>query len=191
MSEIVDDPENGGSERPRTIIGQFLAHRGVIIIKETREIGALKCEQGKKVAAETLMLATAKGGKKMLGKRFGIRLEALHDDGGTQSAILDYEETEEFCDAIQFLHEAAQRLAPLKTDHTEATFSTKDMIKVGFYQSLEQQQLAFIQVGDRGDFCFFQVASLPSFKKLIEAARSYLLLKGASPAPADHPRDPA
>jgi hypothetical protein len=51
--------------------------------------------------------------------------------------------------------------------------------------------LAFIQVGDRGDFCFFQVASLPSFKKLIEAARSYLLLKGASPAPADHPRDPA
>jgi hypothetical protein len=191
MSEIVADPEDEGSERARTIIGRFLAHRGVIIIKETREIGALKCEQGKKVAAETMMLATAKGSKKMLGKTFGIRLEALHEDGGTQSAVLDYEETEEFCNAIQFLHEAAQRLAPLRTDHTEATFSTKDMIKVGFYQSTEQQQLAFIQLGDRGDFCFFQVASLPSFKKLIEAARSYLLLKGASPAPADHPGDQA
>ena len=191
MSEIVDDPEDGGSERPRTIIGRFLAHRGVIIIKETREIGALKCEQGKKVAAETLMLATAKGSKMRLGKTFGIRLEALHDDGGTQSAVLDYEETEEFCNALYFLHEAALRLAPLKTDHTEATYSTRDMIKVGFYQSTEQEQLAFVQLGDRGDPCFFQVASLPSFKRLIEAARSYLLLKGAGPSPADHPGDPA
>jgi hypothetical protein len=191
MSQTVDDPEDGGPGRPRTIIGQFLAHRGVIIIKETREIGALKCEEGKKVAAETLMLATAKDSKKRLGKTFGIRLEALHDDGGTQSAVLDFEETEEFCNAIQFLYEAAQRLAPLKTDHTEATFATKDMIKVGFYQSTEQQQLAFIQLGDRGDFCFFQVASLPSFKKLIEAARSYLLLKRAGSSPADQPRDQA
>jgi hypothetical protein len=189
MSEIVADSVNGGPERARTIIGQFLAHSGVIIIKETREIGALKCEQGKKVAAETLTLATAKGSKKMLGKTFGIRLEAPLDDGGTQSAVLDYEETEEFSNAIHFLHEAAQRLAPMKLDHTEATFSTRDMIKVGFYQSTEQQQLAFIQLGDRGDFCFFQVSALPSFRKLIEAARSYLVLKGAGPTPADLSRD--
>jgi hypothetical protein len=183
MSEIVADSEERGPERPRTIIGRYLAHRGVIIIKETREIGALKCEQGRKVAAESLMLATARGGQKRLGKTFGIRLEAIHDDGGAQSAVLDYDETEEFCNAIQFLYEASVRLAPLKTDHTEATYSTRDLIKVGFYHSTEQKQLAFLQVGDRGDFCFFQVASLLSFKRLIEAARSYLLLKGAGPAP--------
>ena len=123
MSEIVADSEDRGPERPRTIIGRYLAHRGVIIIKETREIGALKCEQGKKVAAETLMLATARGSQEQLGKTFGIRLESPCDDGGTQSAVLDYDETEEFCNAIQFLYEAALRLAPLKTDHTEATFS--------------------------------------------------------------------
>src|SRR3954447_24421231 len=140
MSEIVADSEDRGSERPRTIIGQFLAHRGVIIIKETREIGALKCEQGRKVSAETLMLATARGSRKRLGKTFGIRLEAIHDDGGTQSAVLDYDETEELCHAVQFLYEASLRLAPLKTDHTEATFSTRDMIKVGFYHSTEQKQ---------------------------------------------------
>jgi hypothetical protein len=189
MCEIVADSEDRGSERPRTIIGQFLAHRGVIIIKETREIGALKCEQGGKVAAETLMLATARGGRQRLGKTFGIRLEAVHDDGGTQSAVLDYDETEEFCNAIQFLYEASLRLAPLKTDHTEATFSTRDLIKIGFYHSTEQKQLAFIQLGERGDFCFFQVASLLSFKRLIEAARTYLLLKGAGPAPAEHAGD--
>jgi hypothetical protein len=185
MSEIMADPEDRSPERPRTIIGRFLAHREVIIIKETREIGALKCERGRKVAAETLMLATARGTRKRLGKTFGIRLEAMHDDGGTQSAVLDYDEAEEFCNALQFLYEASLRLAPLKTDHTEATFSTRDMIKIGFYHSTEQKQLAFIQLGDRGDFCFFQVASLLSFKKLIEAARSYLLLKGAGPASAE------
>ena len=186
MIEIVADSKDQGSDRARTIIGQFLAHRGVIIIKETREIGALKCEQGRKVAAETMTLATAKGSQKMLGKTFGIRLEATLDHGGTRSAVLDFEEAEEFCNAIQFLYEAAQRLAPLKTDHTEATFSTKDLIQIGFYQSTEQQQLAFVQLGDRGDFCFFQVSSLLSFKKLIEAARSYLVIRGAGPTPVDH-----
>jgi hypothetical protein len=191
MSEIVDDPEGGVSERPRTIIGQFLAHRGIIIIKETREIGALECEQGKKVVAETVTLATAKGSKSMLGKTFGVRLGAPLDRGGSGSAVLDFDETEEFCHAVDFLHEAARRLAPLKTDHTEATFSTRDEIQVGSYQSAEQQQLAFIRVGDLGDLCFFQVASLPAFRRLIEAARSYLALKGAGRTPADLPADPA
>jgi hypothetical protein len=191
MSEIAADSGEPGPDRARTTIGQFLAHRGIIIIKETREIGALKCEQGRKVVAETVTLATAKGSKSMLGKTFGIRLEAPLDQGGGGSAVLDFDETEEFCHAVDFLHEAARRLAPLKTDHTEATFSTRDEIQVGFYQSTEQQQLAFIRVGDRGDLCFFQVASLPSFRRLIEAARSYLALKGAGRTPADLPADPA
>ena len=191
MKEAADDLEDRASGRPRTVIGRFLAHRGVIIIKETREIGALKCEQGRRVAAETLMLATVRGSRVRLGKTFGIRLEALDDHGGTQSAVLDYEETEEFCNAIQFLHEAGVRLAPLKTDHTEASFSTKDLIKIGFYQSTDQQQLAFIQLGDSGELCLFQVGSLLSFKKLIEAARAYLLLKGAGSTPADQAEEPA
>jgi hypothetical protein len=191
MSEIVtgSDPEDQGSGRPRTNIGQFLAHRGAILIKETREIGALKCEQGKKVVAETLTVATAKGSARMLGKTFGIRLEAPLDEGGTGSAIVDFDEAEEFSNAIYFLHEAALKLAPLKTDHTEATFSTRDRIQVGFYQSTDQQQLAFIRVGDGGDLCFFPVASLPSLRRLIEAARSYLVLKGAGPPPANLPGD--
>jgi hypothetical protein len=191
MSESVADSEDRGSDRARTAIGQFLTHRGVIIIKETREIGSLKCEQGKKVAAETMTLATAKGSRKMLAKIFGIRLEATLDDGGTRSAVLDFEEAEEFCNALYFLHEAALRLAPLKTDHTEATYSTRDMIQVGFYQSTEQEQLAFVQLGESGDFCFFQVAALLSFKRLIEAARSYLVVRGAGAAPADLPGDRA
>ena len=190
MSETMADPEDRASDQSRTMIGQFLAQSGIIIIKETREIGALKCEEGKKVLAETLTLATAKGSKKMLGKTFGIRLEATLEQGGTRSAVLDFDETEEFCQAIQFLYEAAERLAPLKVDHTEATFSTKDKIQVGFYQSTEQQQLAFVQLGDRGDFCFFQLVSLLSFKRLIEAARSYLVLKGADSRPGDGPREP-
>ena len=192
MSEIAADSDGPGTDRARkTMIGKFLAHRGIIIIKETREIGALKCEQGRRVVAETLTLATAKGSKTMLGKTFGIRLETPLDEGGSRSAVLDYDEAEEFCHAIDFLHDAARRIAPLKTDHTEATFSTRDEVQVGFYQSTEQQQLAFIRLGDGGDFCFFQVASLPSFRRLIEAARSYLVVKGAGRNPADPPTEPA
>jgi len=191
MGEIMADSGDGGSDRARTVTGQFLAQSGLIIIKETRGIGALKCEEGRKVVAETLTISMARGRKKMVGKTFGIRLEAPLEQGETRSAILDFDEAEEFCNAIQFLHEAAERLAPLRTDHTEATFSTKDMIQVGFHQSTEQQQLAFVQLGGRGDFCFFPVASLPSFKRLIEAARSYLVLKGAGIPPADPPGDQA
>src|SRR5436853_418705 len=129
-----------------------------------------------------MILATARSSAKVSGKTFGIRLETVDSKDRKESAVLDFDESEEFSNAITFIHEAAQRLANEKRDYTEATFSTKDSIQIGFYQTTEQEQKAFIRLGIRGDLCFLPVSSLPSLKKLIETARTHLQRKGAGPS---------
>ncbi len=92
---------------------------------------------------------------------------------------MDFDETEEFSNAITFIHEVSQRIANEKRDYTEATFSTKDQIQIGFYQGVDQEQKAFVRLGGLGGLCFIPVTSLPTVKKLIEAARAHLIKKGA------------
>ena len=56
-------------------------------------------------------------------------------------------EAEEFGNAIQFIFDAAQKLRTQRTDYIEATFSSKDSIEVGFYQTTAQDQKAYVKLG--------------------------------------------
>jgi hypothetical protein len=176
IAQIKDDrnPDGGGTK-----INRFLANRGVIIIKEIREIGSMKCDYGVKLKAETVILATAKSSTKVSQKSFGIRLESIFSEDDEFAAYLDYDETEEFSNAITFVFEAAQRIACEKRDYTEAVFSTKDDISVGFYQDLDQDQKAFLRLGSGSRSIFMSVPFLLSVKKLVDAARAHLIKKGA------------
>lgn len=177
MNEITqaEDRVEGGTK-----IGRFLANTGVIIITETREIGTIRCEYGAKLKAETMILATAKSSTKISQKSFGIRLTTIDAKQREETAALDFEESEEFSNAITFVHEAAQRIASEKRDYTEATFTTKDGIQVGFFQTVDQDQKAFVRMGRRANHCFVTIDSLPTVKKLIEGARAHLVKKGAA-----------
>ena len=179
MSELLPAGQFGNAAPSGTTVGKFLANRGIIIIKEIRDVGTLKCEHGAKLHAETLILSTAKSSTKIAEKTFGIRLERIMDGETEDRATLDFDEAEEFCNAVQFMVEAAQKIATGRTDYIEVCFSTKDSIQVGFYQTTDREQQAFIKLGDRAESTFLEVDSLPSFKKLVEAARSHLLQKGA------------
>jgi hypothetical protein len=179
MSEITPVPGSAKSEDTGTKINRFLANTGVIIIKETREIGTIKCDYNSKLKAETMILATAKSSIKVSQKSFGVRLESKDSKDREDAALLDFDESEEFSNAVTFIHQAAQQIANEKRDYTEATFSTKDHIQIGFYQTTEQEQKAFIRLGMRRGITFIPVASLPTVKKLIEAARAHLIKKGA------------
>lgn len=177
---------DGEAEGAGTKINKFLANRGVIIIRESREIGAMKCDYSAKLTAESIILATAKSSTKVSQKSFGIRLETTDSDSRTHAAHLDFDESEEFSNAITFIHEASQRIAGQQRDYTEATFSTKDQIQIGFFQNTDQSQKAFIRLTTHSGLCFIPIASLPSVKKMIEAARAHLIKKGAG---ADGPTE--
>lgn len=172
--------QSDNAEPSGTKIGQFLVNRGVIMIKEMKEIGVLKCDHGKKIQAETMILRTARSSTRIDQKTYGIKLEVLEDGDISDSALLDFDESEEFCNAIQFIFEAAQKVATQRTDYIETTFLSKDEIKVGFFQTTDQRQQAFVSLSLRGDSCFLAVQSLPAFLNLIVKARDHLLLKGAT-----------
>ncbi|MCX7017273.1 MAG: hypothetical protein NTW86_32705 [Candidatus Sumerlaeota bacterium] len=179
MNELNPVVQSDGAEASGTKVGRFLANRGVIIIKEIKEIGTLKCDYGSKIRVATVILTTAKGNARAQAKTFGVHLEILEDGNSKDTAFLDFDESEEFCSAITFIYEAAQRLGSERRDYTEAAFSTKDSIQIGFYQTTEGQQQAFIKLGLRGNSSFFQIASIQSFRNLIDAARTHLISEGA------------
>ena len=174
---LAGQPNN--AEPSGTKVGQFLANRGVIIIKEMKEIGTLTCEYGKKIQAETLILRTAKSSTRVDDKTYGIKLEMQNDGDELDSAVLDFDETEEFCHAIQFIYDAAQKISNQRTDYVETYFSTKDKIKVGFFQLTDRRQQAFISLSPGGESCFLDTYLIPSFKQLIQEARDHLVKKGA------------
>jgi hypothetical protein len=179
MNDITTTNDKSNPEGAGTKINRFLANTGVIIIKETKEIGTIKCNHEAKLKAETMILTTAKSSTKVSRKSFGIRLEVTDSEQHKSSALLDFDESEELSNAITFIHEASQRIVTEKRDYTEATFNTKDNIQIGFYQTVDQEQQAFVQLGTRGEMIFIPVSSLPTVKKLIEAARAHLIKKGA------------
>src|SRR5258708_7784152 len=94
-------------------------------------------------------------------KRFGIWLELMASQESGGSAPLDFDEIEEFNNAITFIHEASRRIANEQRDYTEVKYRTKDQIEIGFYQTVEQEQKALVRLGGSGVVCFIPVLSLP------------------------------
>jgi hypothetical protein len=171
--------QSENAEPSGTKIGQFLANTGVIIIKEVKEIGTLSCDYGAKIKAQTMILRTARSSTRFDDKTYGIKLELLKNGEMLDSAVLDFDESEEFCNAIQFISEAAQKVANQRTDYIETIFSTKDHITIGFYQSTDQHQQAFVTLSRHGDTCFLTIQSIPAFLQLVVKARDHLVKKGA------------
>src|SRR4051812_36045462 len=110
MNEITEAISSSNSDEAGTKINRFLANKGVIIIKEMREIGSVKCEYGAKLQAGTMILATAKSSTRVSQKSYGIKLESTNSQERESSALLDFDESEEFTNAITFIYEASQRI---------------------------------------------------------------------------------
>lgn len=169
------------TEGKSTNVGQFLAKRGVILVKEMRDILSVKGEYGGKINVATVILSSAKS---TLGDvQFGVKLDHIDEHGDTRgSGFLDYDELDELIGAFDFVDDVASQMMGQLRDYTEVTYSTKDNMRFGFYQS-ERQQQAFIDVGGYGDSLFLSLPRLKQLQKSIEAAKSHLLSRGAESNP--------
>jgi hypothetical protein len=172
-TSVKDDGQEG------TRIGRFLSDRGVIILKEMRPVGAMKCNHGARISVETMILTTAKSSTRISEKSFGVRFETKDANDSESLTNLDFDETEEFAKAISYFYEVSKRISSEQRDYTEATFSTKDGIQVGFYQDVDQNQLAFFRGGRVGDLLFFRTEDLPKLRTLVDQGRAHLMKKGA------------
>lgn len=173
MLETREPPKEAKS----TNVGQFLAKRGIILVKEFRDILAVKGEYGGKIDVATVVLSSAKSTRGDV--QFGVKLEHIDSNGDTRgSGFLDYDELDELIGAFDFVDGVASQMKGQLRDYTEVTYSTKDNMKFGFYQS-EGQQQAFVDVGGYGESLFISLPRLKQLQQSIEAAKSHLLSRGA------------
>ena len=166
----------------RTNASKFMADRGVIQVRRFKSIGTLKCQYGTQIRAESLVLMTTKSSAAIQSTTFAIRLEQANDENGTETALLDFDEAEEFSSAIGYIASTAgdARSSGISGEYLEAHFSTKDSIRVGFYRSEGGEVKAFVSLGPHADSAFVSPNGLLSFKKLIDATRQDLIGKGAT-----------
>lgn len=165
-------------ESEGTNVRRFLAQRGVLVIRESRDIGRLKGQYSDSINIASVLFSIIKGTTQ--DATFGVQLERIDSDGNTESsAFLDFDELAELIEAFDFISSVAPKMAREQRDYTEVSYSTKDNVKFGFYQK-DGQQLAFVNVQAHGDSTFLPVEKLQQMKQSLVNAQTHLISRGAA-----------
>ena len=163
-----------------TNVKRFLSMRGILLVKEFREINVVKCEYRKKINISTAIISTMATATTKGDVNYGLKLEAFDEDGRDDgSAFIDFDEFDELISAFDFIESLSKQMIVQKRDYTEVNFITKDNIKFGFYQS-EGRQMGFINLNSYSDLTFVTIPILKFFKQNIEYAKNYLVSRGAT-----------
>ncbi len=158
---------------------RFLARRGVVLVKEFRPVGKFLGQRGELLAFETLSLKVVSGNSKKCS--YGMKVDLYDSEDNFDSSVcLDFDELDEFLQAIVFFQATARDLLVQKRDHTEVSYSTKDDARVGFYQK-SGEQTAFLALPGGSNTVFFPVEELSDIVNYISKAKEHLLSCGASP----------
>lgn len=176
MSNIAINEKHKADE-PQTEAARFLARRGVLMMKEFREIGTIRCEYGKKITIKTLVITSAVMTKGNVSH--SIAFDLVNEDGiEVDNAYLDFDETEEFISAFDFIATRAKQMSNEVRDYTEVVYISKDGITFGYYQH-EGHQQPFIRLHSYSDTAFLSFQWLQSLKRALETAKSHLISRGA------------
>ncbi len=168
---------NATADASATDVSRFLANRGSILVKETKQIGLCKGDHADYVFVETMILSLVKGTNK--DTSYGIRLARSDSAGLTDAAaFIDYDELDELMGAIDFICSTATKLLSQARDYTEVTYLTKDSAKIGFYHS-KNGQMAFLTLPGGRDSSYFALHRLQELKKLLLDAKLHLTASGA------------
>ncbi len=169
---------NINSEYDGTNVRQFLARKGVIVVKETRGLGKLSGLYGDALLVSTMVVAIVKGGIRDMS--YGIKIERIDEEGEVISAAyIDYDELDELIEGFDFIKDTAVDLMRKYRDYTEVTYSTKDNAQFSFFQDTQQQQQAFIVLEPQGGMTFLIVDDLKKLKEILQSSKTHLESRGA------------
>ena len=137
----------------------------------------MKCDYGTTLTITTLILSVAQSRNQE--RSFGIKLEHESSEGYEDSCFLDYDEILELLGGIKYLFDVAKEIRDEVRDYTEFEYSTKESMRVGFFQSSPQEQQPFIVVSPGGPMMFVSFEQLREFFGTLKDARSHLIECGA------------
>ncbi len=178
MSDIV--PANvRAAQESGTKAARFLAQRGVLMLKETREIGFARDKFGaSKLKISSYILSTAKKAGIASSTSFSVQF-LLQKDKNEYINLIDFDETDELDRALTYIIRTAEKLKVEKRDYTELTYCTKDLMRFGFYQETSQDQDGYVQLSNHQAF-FIEVPRFEEIRTVLVAARDHLISRGAT-----------
>lgn len=162
---------------PNTLVGEFLARRGCLIRKEYRDFLKLKCDYGTTLGITTLILSINQGNT--VDHTYGVKMLHENPEAYDESCFLDFDELKELLLAIKHIFQTAQDVFGTDMEYTEFEYSTKDSMKVGFYQSSPTVQQAFFDVSPGGSMMFITLDDMREIFAGLKSAREYLVSRGA------------
>jgi hypothetical protein len=177
MSEFSTNPSQGRTES-ETNVGRFLAQRGLLFMRESKEIGVVRGE-GQEIQIETLILTCAKSSEQAGEVNYGLSLKVTDSSGDARAAFVDFDELDELLSAFTYIEQVAKKMAGEKRDETEIAYLTKDNIQFGIHHN-KYDQKGFIRVSGHGSYGFLSIERLQDFKSYIRSAMNHLKSKGAS-----------
>jgi hypothetical protein len=159
-----------------TDLRSFMAHRGSVIVKESRPSGHVSGMYNAALEAETMILTKVKGAQKDVA--FGVVLKhKLIDGQGSTTAFIDFDEIDELMGALEFVETTAKELLGSTRDYTEVTYATKDNAKFGFYQD-NGKQSAYLSLALH-DTMFLSFDGVDDLKLILSGAKNHLISCGA------------
>lgn len=169
---VIPAPAPPPAEPAGSKMRRSLAERGVIMMKEHRTIAEVPTLYGPPLEVIAQILVFVRGSEREL--TVGVKLERGETDRHlASSAFLDSDEIDEFLEAIDFIATTAGHMAHDRRDYTEVSYSSKDDVKIGFYQDgLEQK--AFMSLGATGSSIFFTLATAQRIRAAISDARAHV-----------------
>lgn len=170
-------------EEPQgTNVKRFLSSRGLLLMKEFKDVNTVRCDYGTKIDLATVMISRMGTDSAPPKINYGLKLEMTDSDDRSDSAFLDFEEFEEVISALEFISSLANRMRSEQRDYAEVTYITKDEITLGFFQHAGAGglQTAYVKLSGYGDAGYLSLQMLEFLKKNLEYARDYLRSKGAT-----------
>jgi hypothetical protein len=164
----------------RTNVAQYLARRGLLLMKEFKDVASVRCQHTRRITITAVIITVARS---QTGERtYGVRLSQTDGEGQEEgTAFMDFDEIEPVVTACAYMESAAKKIAGQARDYTEFEYSTKDGVRVGFFQVGGEQQ-AFLDVSGIGRPAFLSFERLRSLREGIDAARLHLVQHGAQPS---------
>jgi hypothetical protein len=94
-----------------TNVKRFLSTRGLLIMKEFKDINVVKCHYGKKINISTAIISTMASPTIRNKVEYGVRFELIaEDEREAGMAFLDFDELDELISALDFVNSLAQQM---------------------------------------------------------------------------------
>ena len=153
--------------KPRTKLEAFLGTGGAVIIRGRTEVGTVGAKDAARVLAVTLRNASTAEETK------GIVIEVSQPSAGSRSAAKSFVDYDEIAGLIQGIDHVVQvDRKGTGFAHVEATYSTRDDVRVLVFFDRAGRQQAFVKVGAKSTS--MEMAELAEFKRLILLAKNHL-----------------